>query len=125
MPDIIKGRHVLQQIFIMMAIARDQNISSLFFVLSNIATDNLGNYLSQLLYTGEIDRFTNDTPNRNELHGGTFRLIAMVNNPAIIVGTYLDERSDSFVRAVISKTAFMYNKKIQEDFDKNQAIKQA
>ena len=78
-----------------------------------------------MLYTGEIDRFTNDTPNRNELHGGTFRLIAMVNNPAIIVGTYLDERSDSFVRAVISKTAFMYNKKIQEDFDKNQAIKQA
>ena len=30
-------------------IARDQNISSLFFVLPNIATDNLGNYLSQLL----------------------------------------------------------------------------
>jgi len=30
-------------------IARDQNISSLLFVLSNITTDNLRNYLSQLL----------------------------------------------------------------------------
>jgi len=32
------------------SVVRDQNISSLFFVLSNVATDNLENYLSQLLY---------------------------------------------------------------------------
>jgi len=33
-------------------ITRDQNIFPLLFVLSNIATDNLRNFLSQLLYFG-------------------------------------------------------------------------
>ena len=75
--------------------------------------------------TGEIDRFTNGPPNRNELHRGTFRLIANVNNPVIIVGTYLDKRSNRSARAVISKTVFMYNIKTQEDFDKSQTNKLA
>ena len=41
--------------------------------------------------TGEIEEFTNDPINGDRLHRGTFRLIANVKYPAVIVGTYLEE----------------------------------
>ena len=68
--------------------------------------------------TGEIEEFTNDFINGNGLHRGTFRLIANVNYPAVIVGTYLEEGCNGSVRDIISKTAFIYNLSVERDFDK-------